>query len=376
MSDPQQRVWRYGLIGCGEFGRFCLGALPQVKQVCPVAVADAVVPLAEALAGDFGLRACPSVRQLISDPEIDLIHIVSPPSSHYELAMAAMQAGKHVLCEKPLALGMRQADELLETARQRGVLLAVNHVLRYSPLLAATKRVIDSGVLGRPLHAFFENYASDAKLPLEHWFWNPQISGGIFVEHGVHFFDLYAWWFGRGRVLWAGSQRREQTHLEDRAHCTVRYDNDLMAQFYHGFDQPKRLDRADHRVLLERGDIQVIGWIPMELRVHGIADEAGRAKLDGLCSDWQHQVLETYDGDRQVCRGRGREYRVTMRGQWTWRLPPEQRQAVYTQLFVSLMEDQIKKLADPDHQTLLTAQDAREAVAVAEQARNIAAEQS
>jgi predicted dehydrogenase len=247
-------------------------------------------------------------------------------------------------------------------------------VLRYSRLLETAKRIIDSRVLGQPLHATFENCASDEALPPEHWFWDPDMSGGIFVEHGVHFFDLYAWWFGNGCVVSAGSQTRRQTNQEDRAYCTVGYDSGVVAQFYHGFDQPARLDRADNRVLLERGDIQVLGWIPMELRVHGIVDDAQRAELNKLCPDWHEAIIDHYGTDEADCRGRGNDYRVTMRARWNWQLPAEQRQDVYAQLFQSLLADQIQKTYDPTHILRLTAEDARNAVAAAEQARQLAAQ--
>jgi len=343
-----------------------------MDRVRAVAVADAVRSTAESLAEAFKVQACQTPEQLIRQPDIDLVHIASPPSSHYELTQAAIHAGKHVLCEKPLALKHDQAARLVAAANRRGVLLAVNHVLRYSSLLQTAKRVIDSGVLGRPLRAFFENYAEDERLPADHWFWNPEVSGGIFVEHGVHFFDLYRWWFGDGRAVWATALQRERTRQVDRACCAVQYDHKVLAQFYHGFDQAYRLDRADHRVLLERGDMQVVGWVPMELHVHGIVDEAGRRTLDDICEKWQTEVVEQYESDRQRCRSRGNSYRVTMRARWSWQLPAGQRSEVYQELFRSLLTDQLDCLDDPAHRPRLTAEDAAEAVALGEQATQLA----
>ena len=367
-----QRTWRYGLIGCGRFGHFCLDLLRRMDRVQAVAVADVARSAAEALGEAFKVQACQTPEQLIRQADLDLVHIASPPSSHYDLAWAAIQAGKHVLCEKPLALNHDQASRLVAAANERGVLLAVNHVLRYSPLLQTAKRVIDSGVLGRPLRAFFENYAEDERLPADQWFWDPDVSGGIFIEHGVHFFDLYRWWFGDGRAVWATNLQREQTRQLDRACCTVLYDSGVLGQFYHGFDQAYRLDRADHRVLLERGDIQIVGWVPMELHVHGIVDEAGRHTLDAICDRWQTEVVDQYEPDRQPCHSRGKSYRVAMRARWSWQLPTEQRSEVYQGLFRSLLSDQLDRLDNPAHRPHLTAEDASEAVALGEQATRLA----
>ena len=80
--------------------------------------------------------------------------------------------------------------------------------MRYDPLNQAVARILESGLLGAPLHAFFENYAGDTPLGPGHWFWNPEISGGIFIEHGVHFFDLFRMWFGPGQVVAAQQSER------------------------------------------------------------------------------------------------------------------------------------------------------------------------
>jgi len=168
-------------------------------------------------------------------------------------------------------------------------------------------------VLGEPLHFFFENYAEDERLPAEHWFWDIRQSGGIFIEHGVHFFDLCQWWFGPAQVLAAHVEQRPGTHQIDRAWCALHHGGGVLGQHYHGFDQPTRLDRADHRIVLERGDISIQGWIPMEMQVHGIVDDAQQERLVEICRGCGVEVVESYEGAQQECRGRGNHYHVTAR---------------------------------------------------------------
>ena len=112
--------------------------------------------------------------------------------------MAALRAGKHVICEKPLAMTVAQADEMIAEAQAADRLLVANLMQRYNPLSDAVGRLVESKVLGEPLHGSFENYASDENLGPDHWFWDRSKSGGIFIEHGVHFFDLFAGWLGPG----------------------------------------------------------------------------------------------------------------------------------------------------------------------------------
>src|SRR5437773_8301363 len=113
---------------------------------------------------------------------------------------------------------------------------------RYNPLFDIVRRLIDSRVLGEFLHGYFENYASDEGLPAEHWFWDREKSGGIFIEHAVHFFDLFEGWLGEGEVVCAQASNRPPSgdrsiekspdrqiakspnpHIEEQVQCTVRY---------------------------------------------------------------------------------------------------------------------------------------------------------
>ena len=128
-----------------------------------------------------------------------------PRSCIIPQAMAALRAGKHVICEKPLAMTVAQADEMIAEAHRHDRLLVANLMQRYNPVSDAVGRLVEAKVLGEPLHGSFENYASDENLGPGHWFWDRSKSGGIFIEHGVHFFDLFAGWLGPGRVVAAAA---------------------------------------------------------------------------------------------------------------------------------------------------------------------------
>lgn len=215
----------YGLVGCGAFGRFCLRQYRAMPEVRLVAVADSDPQRAVDLAAEFDIEACRTPGELFSRADVQLVHIATPPFTHHALAMQALAAGKHVLCEKPLATRLDHARELVDEARRASRVLAVNLVMPYNPLCMAVKRIADEEILGRPLHAFFENYAKDEPLPPGHWFWDREKSGGIFVEHGVHFFDLYEWWLGPGRVLCAHEVTRPGADFVERSPappCTAR----------------------------------------------------------------------------------------------------------------------------------------------------------
>ena len=99
---------------------------------------------------------------------------------------------------------------------------------RYNPLFEIVRHLVEQKLLGTLLHGYFENYASDENLPAEHWFWDREKSGGIFVEHGVHFFDMFAGWLGTGEVVASQANCRAGTNIEDQVQCTVRYRDALV----------------------------------------------------------------------------------------------------------------------------------------------------
>jgi len=367
MTPTGKTQRNYGLIGCGRFGRFCLEQLRGWPRMRAVAATDAAPALAEGVARDFGLRACADVVELLAREDIDLVWISTPPDTHYALTLLALRAGKHVICEKPIALSLKQADEMLAAAEKAGRLLAVNHMLRYSPLTEVAKRVVEESLLGEPRHYFFENYAEDERLPAGHWFWDRKRSGGIFIEHAVHFFDLYRWWLGPGEILSAQTASRPGPGQIDCAECSLRH-GEVLGRQYHGFDQPVRLDRADHRLVFERGDISIAGWIPVELRLDGIVDDEQQARLGEICRAGHLEITERYEGDRQVCRSHGKEYRVTARIALEKSLQQEDRAAVYGNMIKALLEDQLRSLEEPGYVPRLTGRDAREALALAEAA--------
>src|SRR2546421_735123 len=196
---------------------------------------------------------------------------------------------------------------LAAAARQRDRLLVANLMQRYNPLFDAGCRLVGARVLGEVLHGSFENYASDENLPAGHWFWDRSKSGGIFVEHGVHFFDLFAGWLGPGRVEAAQVGVRPRTAIEEHVHCTVRYGDAARVNFYHGFHQAGRMDRQELRLVFERGDVTLHDWVPTRARIHAAVDERQTRDLCDLFPGARLEVIASYGDKDRACRGRGKE---------------------------------------------------------------------
>ena len=179
---------RLGVVGCGGFGLFALQHFAQAPGVELVGMAETHRSAAVAAARRFGVADIEEVAVLVGRRDIDLVYIATPPFLHHPQAMAALEAGKHVICEKPLAISVDQADEMILLAAKQYRLLVVNLMQRYNPLFDAIRQLIQSKALGEPLHGYFENYAADEGLPADHWFWDRSKSGGIFRRTRCPFF--------------------------------------------------------------------------------------------------------------------------------------------------------------------------------------------
>lgn len=366
-----------GLIGCGSFGQFCLETFSRLREVRIVAVADASEELASAAGRRFGVPSFTDSQSLLKIAGISLVHIATPPATHRELVMAALAAGKNVLCEKPLATQVPDGVGMLAAAREAGKILPVNFVLRYNVVTDAVRAVLRSGALGEVLAAWLTNCATDSNLAANHWFWDPAASGGIFVEHGVHFFDLYRHWLGDGELVDARAWLRPGTAQQDRVECIVRHGQTLV-HHYHGFDQVAPMDRTEHRILCELGDIRVQGWIPLTMTVDAALDAEGLEALKATCFKDANQSMAgpafSFDCDEAVpawqadCSGRGKPRRLVRRLRMNFTPEPD-KSAVYRQSTAALLADQIAFIRDRQHVRRVTESDGLAALELAAKAR-------
>jgi predicted dehydrogenase len=285
--------------------------------------------------------------------------------------MKALQAGKHVICEKPLALTMKQADEMVALSLEKKRLMVVDLMQRYNGLFEIIQKLITSKALGEFLHGYFENYASDEFLSPEHWFWDRAKSGGIFIEHGVHFFDLFEGWLGPGRVVAAQRVLRSGTEVEEQVNCTVRYPGGGLVNFYHGFTQPARFDRQELRLLFERGDVLLEEWVPVRARIRALADETSTKMLMDLFPGSRLDITQRYADHERITRGRNRELDICQMVDIRYGLG-EEKMPCYGELLRAMFRDQIEWIRNPDHRRKITERNGHSSLAMAVAATELA----
>lgn len=362
----------YALIGCGAFGQFCLEQYSTLPSVKLVAVADTREDTARAVAERFGMERCATLDELLARPDVDIVHVATQPATHCELALQILEAGKHVLCEKPLATTVAGARQMLEVAAAARKLLVVNLIMRYDPLTPIVRKIIQDKLLGDPIHAMLENYATDERLSPNHWFWNPHQSGGIFIEHGVHFFDLFESWLGPGTVLAAASTTRPgDDKITDQVQCLCRFGNNVLTSFYHGFHQAGRMDRQEFRIVFERGDIRLFEWLPTSIRIEGILAKSDADAIASLLNEPRVTEIQHFEADHRRVYSHHRDYEVD--GYYLIQAEVGMQKGVlYGHTLRALLDDQIKAIFDPAHQRVLDESSGLRSMILAEQATSLA----
>ena len=186
---------RYGLVGYGLFGAHHAAAIEAAPSAELVAIAvKSEASQAAAKEAHPGAEICGDYRQLLDRDDIDIIDVTVPNVLHHEVAAAALDAGKHVLLEKPMALELAHCDDLIARAAEKARLLAVGHELRLSSLWGKARELIDEGVIGRPLHAMVELSRFPYRQGAEGWRWDIDRVGNWILEEPIHFLDLARWY--------------------------------------------------------------------------------------------------------------------------------------------------------------------------------------
>jgi len=283
-GPPDEPGLGLGLVGCGHFGAAILDAARELPGLEPVAVADQDPGRAAALAATHRLDAVTPER-LLADHRVEVVAVATPPAGHARLVLDALAAGRHVFCEKPLATRLEDATEVLRaTAKPGAPRLTVDYVLRRNPLYALLDK-LQRELLGPPRRFAFENLASDEHLGPDHWFWDRDVSGGILVEHGVHFFDACAWLLGSQPELVQAVEASRPGGRVDTVVATARHPGGATASFAHAFARPARAELQWTTLDWGSARATLAGWIPVELQLDAWAGGQALGMLQRLAAD-------------------------------------------------------------------------------------------
>lgn len=192
---------RWGLIGCGDIAQKRVApALRDLPNVDFIAVNRAQAELAAAFAQQFGARKWyADWHELLADPEIEAVYIATPVHLHAEQTIAAASAGKHVLCEKPMALNVTDCDRMIAACKANGVKLSVAYYRHFYPVIARVKELLNAQAIGKPILAQINAFEWNAMQPdhPRYWFFTKaQSGGGPMMDFGCHRIEVLTNLFG------------------------------------------------------------------------------------------------------------------------------------------------------------------------------------
>jgi predicted dehydrogenase len=271
---------RVGLIGAGLIGGTHSAVLRTIADALPgrvelTAVADPVAERRELFIHLYGYgHAFADARDLLARADVDTVFVCTPTAFHADLVRAAAAAGKHLFCEKPLAMSHAEAVEMLDAVRRAGVKAQIGLVLRFSPIYTVMRDLLRTSDVGEPVAVVFRD---DQVFPIRgvhHTAWRKDrrlSAGGTLIEHGVHDLDLLSWFFGPIARLRAWQQNRTgHLGIEDYVAVELELAGGLRAQLVNVWhDMLQRPSNRRLEIFCRRGffasDHDMLGDIAVQL---------------------------------------------------------------------------------------------------------------
>ena len=256
---------RIGIIGHGFMGHEHEKMLCDFPGIRLVGISD-IDP--EQLADvKEGLKRYPCNADLINDPEVDVVLVVCNNTAHHDIVIQCAEAGKDVICEKPVALSLEELDEMEEACRKNGVKFTVHHQRRFDPDFRTAKEVVDSGTLGNLYHIKSSIYGFNGNM--HDWHVYKKEGGGMLYDWGVHLIDQILWMMPGAKVksVFADIRNVINTEVDDYFKILMKFDNNILAEIELGtyFLADKMHDKWFERhwfVGGNRGSAYVDGFFP------------------------------------------------------------------------------------------------------------------
>lgn len=295
---------RVAVIGCGLISGVHIHALENADHAVLAAVCDIDPEKLEKTAKEHGVKGHLDYHELLAQPDIDAVHICVPHYLHAPITIAALRAGKHVLCEKPLGMSLKEAQAMVQAAKDSGKTLTVCFQNRYNGASQRMKEIIDGGVMGKVIggSAFVCWDRGGAYYADSPWrgAWATE-GGSVLINQAIHTLDLMKWLSGGFELKSATmTAKRLAGEIETEDTCDMLLENEAGARFLFycsncaAGNMPVQL-----HLLLEKGELHMTGE---QLTITGpsgteFEDYASGPKLgkDYWGNSHTHLIADFYD---------------------------------------------------------------------------------
>lgn len=223
-----EKLIRWGIWGTGAIAHSAADDLRLVRGTVLHGVASRRVERARSFAAQHGIaRFYAGLQDLLADPEIDVVYVASPNHCHLDDSLSCIQAGKALLCEKPFALDLDQAQRIVDAARQRKVFCMEAMWTRFIPAVAEAKRCIDAGVIGS-IRLVQGNFSYPVPAGGEARFFDRQLGGGAMLDRGVYLISLAQHLLGRPQSI-GGKATLGPTGVDEQSGYQLTYAGGALA---------------------------------------------------------------------------------------------------------------------------------------------------
>ncbi len=259
----------FGIVGCGLISDWHARAVEAIEGAYLVGVTDVNKDAREKTALKYGVRSFDSFEQMLNNKEIDVVSICTPSGLHAPLAIKAADAGKHIILEKPMALNLKESDEIIEACDKNNVKLTVISQLRFTDSVARVKAALAEGLLGRIImgNVYMKYYRSQEYYDQSSWrgTWKMD-GGGALMNQGIHGIDLLQYIMGDVKSVFAHTRTLARNiETEDSAIAILEFENGALGSIegttsiYPGFSRVLEVNGSKGTIALQEDSI--IKWI-------------------------------------------------------------------------------------------------------------------
>ncbi|HOE11683.1 MAG TPA: TIM barrel protein [bacterium] len=312
----EYRQIRTAIIGTGNIGAFHARATLSVHETHLIAVCDTVRENAEKLAAELKVAAYSDLGEMLARKDLDAVHVCTPSGLHGANSIAAMKAGKHVLCEKPMEITLERADAMIDTARKAGVKLGIISQHRFNPNIRKVKEAVESGRFGVMVlgDASIKWYRPQSYYDSGAWRGTWEMDGGgCLMNQGIHYIDMLQWIMGPvNRVFARTNTRARNIEVEDIAIASLEFENGAFGNImgstciYPGMPERLEIHGTKGSAVVEKSELTFWEVEGEEEKIAGIEKKDSTAaardpmKIDASghqaqIRDFAHAILENRD---------------------------------------------------------------------------------
>lgn len=256
------------IVGAGFMGNMHANCYKFVDGANLAAIVDITDENRTKFAEKFGCKGYKSLDELFNSEKIDAVDVTIPTINHAEVVVEIAKAGKHVFCEKPIALSLKEADAMIDATKKAKVKFMVGHVLRFWPEYMKMKELVDAGEIGKIKLIQAERLGGIPTWAWQGWLMKPKMSGGAVVDLHIHDMDTIAWFCGMPKEISAGGFINKAKALDEVMTMGLGHKGGVDSCAWASLAMPESFGFfMNLRILGEKGTIQFDSRLPKALAV-------------------------------------------------------------------------------------------------------------